>query len=106
MLRCLLCASLRLLRLLLFLFFFITFVCPLPFACLDCRRSGVPAMAMTENGQLYLPGPLALNDLLGLGKNLSGGNQRENPASKTCNRAVSINYQKKENAQANFSALR
>lgn len=63
-------------------------------------------MAMTENGQLYLPGPLALNDLLGLGKNLSGGNQRENPASKTCNRAVSINYQKKENAQANFSALR
>lgn len=29
-------------------------------------------MAMTENGQLYLPGLLALNDLLGLGKNLSG----------------------------------
>lgn len=51
-------------------------------------------MAMTENGQLYLPGLLALNDLLGLGKNLSGGNHRENPASKTCNRAVSINYQK------------
>lgn len=51
-------------------------------------------MAMTENGQLYLPGLLALNDLLGLGKNLSGGNHRENPASKTCNRTVSINYQK------------
>lgn len=66
-------------------------------------------MAMTENGQLYLPGLLALNDLLGLGKNLSGGNYRENSTSKTCNRAVSINYQKKkkkENAQANFSALR
>lgn len=76
-------------------------------SCCDHRRSGVPAMAMTENGQLYLPGLLALNDLLGLGKNLSGGNHRENLASKTCNRAVSINYQKKkENAQANFSALR
>lgn len=30
-------------------------------------------MAMTENVQLYLP--KSLNDLLGLGKNLSGGRE-------------------------------
>lgn len=73
MLRCLLCASLRLLRLLLFLFFFSSLLLfALFLSCCDDRRSGVPAMAMTENGQLYLPGLLAPNDLLGLGKNLSG----------------------------------
>lgn len=61
-------------------------------------------MAMTENVQLYLPS-LLLNDLLGLGKNLSGENHREIPTSKTCNRAVSINYRKKRKCAGKFQCF-